>query len=42
MGSFVGDYDEHQAWAIRDYLNRTITVLREQTRKLSADGPPGR
>jgi DNA-binding MarR family transcriptional regulator len=42
MGALVGDYDEHQAWAIRDYLHRTIEVLREQTRKLSAGGPPGR
>lgn len=36
MGGVVADYDEHQAWAIQDYLVRTIAVLHEQTRKLSA------
>jgi DNA-binding MarR family transcriptional regulator len=35
MGSFTDDYDEHQARAIRDYLDKTIAVLREQTRRLS-------
>jgi DNA-binding Lrp family transcriptional regulator len=43
MAGFAGDYDEHQARAIEDYLVRTIAVLREQTRRLSAeaaaDGP---
>jgi DNA-binding transcriptional ArsR family regulator len=42
MGAFAGDYDEHQARAIRDYLRKTVDVLREQTRKLSAERPPGR
>jgi DNA-binding transcriptional ArsR family regulator len=42
MGAFAGDYDEHQARAIRDYLRKTVEVLREQTRKLSAERPPGR
>jgi DNA-binding MarR family transcriptional regulator len=42
MGSFADDYDEHQARAIRDWLDKTITVLREQTRKLSAEAATGR
>jgi DNA-binding Lrp family transcriptional regulator len=36
MAAFAGDYDEHQARAIRDWVEKTIIVLREQTRKLSA------
>lgn len=42
MGGFADDYDEHQAWAIRDWLRKTISVLREQTRELSARQAPGR
>jgi hypothetical protein len=39
MGAFATGYDEQQAWAIRDWLGKTIAVLREQTHKLSAAGP---
>jgi DNA-binding Lrp family transcriptional regulator len=41
MSGLVEDYDAHQAWAIQDYLVRTIAVLREQTRRLSAQAPAG-
>jgi hypothetical protein len=37
MAAFVGDYDAHQARAIEDYLVKTIAVLHEQTRRLSAE-----
>jgi DNA-binding Lrp family transcriptional regulator len=36
MAAFAGDYDAHQARAIEDYLVKTIAVLQEQTRRLSA------
>lgn len=36
MQEVATGYDAHQAWAIQDYLARTIAVLREETRKLSA------
>jgi DNA-binding Lrp family transcriptional regulator len=42
MAAFVGDYDAHQAAAIEDYLVKTIAVLREQTRRLSAGVPATR
>jgi DNA-binding MarR family transcriptional regulator len=35
MNAVVARYDEREAQAIRDYLVRTIAVLREQTRRLS-------
>jgi DNA-binding Lrp family transcriptional regulator len=37
MADFAGDYDEQQIRAIQDYLVKTIRVLREQTRRLSAE-----
>ena len=41
MAAFAGDYDEREARAIEDYLVKTIGVLREQTRRLSAETAAG-
>jgi DNA-binding MarR family transcriptional regulator len=42
MGAFVDRYDERERAVIVDYLTRTIEVLRDQTRRLTAQMQPPR
>jgi DNA-binding MarR family transcriptional regulator len=37
MAAMTSRYDEKEAAAILDYLQRTIAILREQTRRLAAE-----